>query len=68
MKTFKQAVIEIARRRANMVLDPDSILYQDANFNDAAKVNRLAEIYGGTYTEAYSAVREEFRNQLKELA
>ncbi|CAB4125667.1 hypothetical protein UFOVP181_458 [uncultured Caudovirales phage] len=68
MKTKREIILKIAQRRAMMVLDPYSRFYDDAHFDDAAAVNRIAETYGGTYTEAYSAVREEFRRQLKELA
>jgi hypothetical protein len=66
--TKEQVVLHLAKRRAEMVLDPYSRLYEVANFGDASEVNRIAEVYGGTYTEAYDAVRDEFRRQLKELA
>lgn len=68
MKTRKETITKIAQRRALMVLDPYSRFYDDAHFDDAAAVNRIAETYGGTYTEAWDEVRKEFRHQLKECA
>lgn len=65
MKTFEQAVNEIAVRRVRQLLEGD---IQCAGFMDADKVNRLAEVYDTNYTTAWEAVRVAFRQQLKLLA
>ena len=65
MKTFEQAVEDIAVRRVRQLLEGD---VQCAGFMDADKVNRLAEVYDTNYTTAWEAVRVAFRQQLKLLA
>ena len=65
MKTFEQAVEAIAVRRVRQLLEGD---VQCEGFMDAAEVNALAENFGGTYTQAWDAVRVAFKQQLKLLA
>ena len=65
MKTFEQAVNEIAVRRVRQLLEGD---IQCAGFMDADKVNRLAEVYDTNYTTAWEAVRVAFKQQLQLLA
>ena len=66
--TLENTVKKIARRRAMLVLDPESFIYNHTDFGDADKVNKIAEVFGGTYTEAWDLVRAEFKRQIQELA
>jgi hypothetical protein len=65
MTTLEQNVKKIAVRRVRMLLEYE---LQYEGFMDASDVNRLAEDYGITYTQAWDLVRAEFKTQLKELA
>lgn len=38
------------------------------DFGDAARVNRIAEVYGGTYTEAWDQVRSAYRDEIRKIA
>lgn len=65
MTTLEQNVKKIALRRVRMLLEYE---LQYEGFMDASEVNRLAEVYNLTYTQAWDLVRAEFKTQLKELA
>ena len=65
MTTLEQNVKKIALRRVRMLLEYE---LQYEGFMDANEVNRLAEVYNLTYTQAWDLVRAEFKTQLKELA
>ena len=60
------AVAKIVATRIQLVLSGESSLMQD--FRDADRVNKLAEVYGGTYTEAWTEVRVAYKQQIKKLA
>lgn len=64
MISRENAVAKIVAARIQLVLSGEII----ENFGDAAKVNRLAEVYGGTYTEAWDSVRVAYKQQIKKLA
>ena len=65
MTTLEQNVKKIALRRVRMLLEYE---LQYEGFMDASEVNRLAEVYNLTYTQAWDLVRAEFKTQLKELS
>lgn len=65
MTTLEKNVKLIAIRRVRMLLESE---LQYEGFMDASEVNKLAEVYNLTYTQAWDLVRAEFKAQLKELA
>ena len=66
MISRENAVAKIVTARIQLVLSGESSLMQD--FRDADRVNRIAEVYGGTYTEAWDSVRVAYKQQIKKLA
>ena len=66
MISRENAVAKIVAARIQLVLSGESSLMQD--FRDADRVNRIAEVYGGTYTEAWDSVRVAYKQQIKKLA
>ena len=58
------AVRKIVDKRILQLLTGEVI----ENFGDADRVNRIAEVYGGTYTEAWTEVRVAYKQQIKKLA
>lgn len=58
------AVRKIVDKRIQQLLTGEII----ENFGDADRVNRIAEVYGGTYTEAWTEVRVAYKQQIKKLA
>jgi len=66
MRSRQSAVLQIVNARIQLVLTGESSLMQD--FGDASKVNRIAEIYGGTYTQAWDEVRAVYKQQIKKIA
>jgi hypothetical protein len=63
MLSRSDAVDEIVRKRIQHARPGDLI----DNFGDAAKINRLAEVYGGTYTQAWDEVRRAYKQQVKKI-
>jgi hypothetical protein len=63
MLSRSDAVDEIVRKRIRHARPGDLI----DNFGDAAKINRLAEVYGGTYTQAWDEVRRAYKQQVKKI-
>lgn len=64
MISRENAVAKIVATRIQLILSGEII----DGFGDAAKVNRLAEVYGGTYTEAWDDVRRVYKQQVKKIA
>ena len=64
MLSRSNAVRKIVNKRIQQLLTGEVI----ENFGDADRVNKLAEVYGGTYTEAWAEVRVAYKQQVKIIA